>query len=90
MYYNQYLDLVERDLPELQIRLLSLAPPEIVKTVGLELFVKNINTGPLVEESRAQLSYLKARGILNFERETPKNNNAGYGEKSGYKPSEFT
>ena len=67
MTYNEYLDLVAKDLTYLDPHMLPISPPEMLYLVAREMFVSETMDTPLAVETRARLKALRTDGKTGFD-----------------------
>ena len=87
MNYQQYQDLIDKELPHLQVELIPGPPPEIIKLVAVQLFQAGNVTSELAIETQYQLDHLSLHGRTDFS-DTDIHAPAEFG-KAGFNKSEF-
>lgn len=69
MLYKDYLILATKTLPHSNFdKIPNLTPPEMLKLVAVELFLRNDITSILAEETKTQLIHLQTESKTNFDK----------------------
>ena len=91
MNYQQYKELVDKELPHMNVQILTgvgnESPPGLIKMVAVQLFQAGNVTSNLAKETQHQLDHLSIHGKTDFS-DTEDKAPAEF-SKSGYKQSEF-